>query len=129
MAIIYISIVRCNGAPRTKRPIYCTCSVMSCTCSLRTASVSVKLEISTSEDDSHGSEDDRHSKTEADQWSRDHEEDDDDDDDDFIIESMMLNLMMLNIEGPKLQNYDFDRALNFGIKTRKDCTECLKSGL
>ena len=62
---------------------------MSCTCSLPTAPISVKLEISTTEDGSHGDDDD----------------DDDDDNDDFIVESIMLNfVMMLSTEGPKHQD-------------------------
>ena len=35
--------------------------------------------------------------------------------------------MMLNIEGPKLEDFDLTELLNFGIKTRK--SESLKSGL
>ena len=37
--------------------------------------------------------------------------------------------MMMRIRGPKLQDFDFDKALNIGIKAKKDGTKRLKSGL
>ena len=37
--------------------------------------------------------------------------------------------MMLNIEALKLEDFDFDTDFNFGIKTKKNGTEHLTSGL
>ena len=63
-----------------------------------------------SEDDSHGSEDNcaevkrKQTMVETTMKSM------------MMMTSAMLNLIMLNIEGPKLQEFDFDRAFKFWYK-------------